>query len=324
MGQSIRSDYEVSAQNSAGLGVTQVFDIPRTGDLESLLIALTGTVTLSAPGTALTADGIANLIEQVELVADNGKIVVASVPFRMLVNGNLPRRKAGAVPSITQPGITAGTHSFEAEALLDMGYGLFRAKDAFLRENAYADLKLRLRYASSYSAVSNGSVSSLTINTSVRARETLEIADADGVASAPVVRLQRTANDIDFAGPTTRKQFKLTAEQGLRGIVLRVVNSAGALSDSVLSRVRVTVGKVERLNLSATLLKESAKAEFVGSQLTGYYFLDFADGNGAPDKLTDVLDLTSVNTGGADSYIELDTTAAGTITVDQIGYITLA
>jgi hypothetical protein len=323
MGQSIRNDYEASAQNSPALGVVQVYDIPRTGDLESLMIALSGSVTLSGAGSALTADGILNLISDVELVADNGKVVIASVPFRMLANGNLPRRKHGAVPSITQPGVTAAAHAFEAEAILDMGYGLMRAKDTFLRENAYTDLKLRLRFASSYAVVSDGTVGALTIATAVRARETLELPDADGVASSPSVRLQRTANDLDVAGAVTRKQFKLTAEQGLRGIVLRVVNGSAALSDAVLSRVRVTVGKMERMSLSATVLKEPTKTEFVGTQLTGYYFIDFADGNGAPDKLTDTLDLTSVNTGGADSFIEIDTAAAGTITIDQIGYVAL-
>lgn len=323
MGQSLRNDYEVSAQNTPALGVVQVYDIPRTGDLESLMIALSGSVTLSGAGSALTADGILNLISDVELVADNGKVVIASVPFRMLVNGNLPRRKHGAVPSITQPGVTAAAHSFEAEGILDMGYGLMRAKDAFLRENAYTDLKLRLRFASSYAVVSDGTVGALTITTAVRARETLELPDADGIASSPSVRLQRTANDLDVSGAVTKKQFKLTAEQGLRGIVLRVVNGSAALSDAILSRVRVTVGKVERLNLSATVLKESTKTEFVGAQLTGYYFIDLADGNGAPDKLADTLDLTSVSTGGADSFIEIDTAAAGTITIDQIGYVGL-
>lgn len=326
MGRSIRSSGELTPQNTAALGVRQLFNIPRTGDLESLMIALSGSVTLSTAATSLLSDGIANIIETVELVADNGKVVIASLPFRLLVNGNFPRRKVGAVPSITQPGVTAAAHDFEIEAMLDMGFGLVRAKDAFLRENAYTDLKLALRYAPNFDGVFTGNsfaVSASSLDCVVKVNETLELADADGNASVPSVRLQRTANDITVGGASTKQQFKLTPEQGLRGITLRATTSAGVLSDSVISRVRLFSGKVVRLDLAFSTIKETTKSEYTGANLTGYGYLDLADGNGAPDKLADVLDLTTDATGGADSYIEFDTSAACTITIDQHGYVNL-
>ena len=321
MGQSIRKQTEFPLQNQPSLGATVVCDIPLTADLENLLITLAGTVTNSGAGSALVSDGIANLIESVELIGD-GRDSIYSGSFAMLVNANIFRRKHGMVPTITQPGVTAAAHPYEVEGVLDLAaFGAVRPNDSNLRENAYKTLQLKMKMASSWAVVHDATVGSATYGITIRAKETIELPGANGQVTSPILRVLDTERDISLSAATTRERFRLTPEQGLRGLAFRVLNGSGALSDAVLSGVRVYVGSDLRLDLTAAVIKESTRAEFVGADLTGYYLLDFADGGGAPDRLNDCLNLRRAATKGADCYVEIDTSAAATISVRQVGYV---
>lgn len=322
MGASIRKQSTFPLQNQPALGNVVVCDIPLTADLENMLVTLSGSVTLSGAASALVNDGIANLIDSIELIGD-GRTTIVQQKFRTMVNANIFRRKLGMVPTINQPGITAAAHAFEAEGIIDLAaFGAVRPKDSNLRENAYKTLQLRLTMASAWTAVfSGGTVSTSSMSITVRAKETIELPDAKGQVTSPILRPLVSERDITVSAATTRERFRLTPEQALRGLAFRVVNGSDALSDSVLSNVRVYVGSDQRLDLTAAVIKESTKAEFVGADLTGYYFVDFADGAGAPDRLNDCLNLRNAATKGADCYVEIDTAAAGTISVVQCGFV---
>jgi hypothetical protein len=325
MAQSIRTQTSFPLQNQPVQNSRVICDIPLTADLENLLLTLYGSVTLSTGATALLADGILNLIQSVDLVGD-GKDVIMSVPFHQLVKGNLWRRKKGHRPTVIEPGVTIAAHAFEAIGFVDLSaFGMIRPKDSALRENKYRTLQLVARFGSFTNVFTGGGVvvSASTINLTIRAKETVELVDATGRASAPIVRVQDSYREETVTGAVTKHRFRLTPDQALRGLVLHVQDGASALSDAVLDRVRVYVGKTLRYELTAADIKDLQKAEHINGSTneTGYYFVDLADGNGSADKLNDCYDLRTEKTAGADSYIEFDTSAAAKVGVRQYGYV---
>lgn len=325
MGQSIRTQSAFPLQSTPAVNTRVICDIPLTADLENLLVTLDGSVTLSTAATALLADGILNLIQSIDLVGD-GKDVIYSMPFHQVVKGNLFRRKKGNRPTITDPGVTAAAHAFEAIGVIDLAaFGMQRPKDSALRENKYRTLQLIARFGSFDNVFTGGGfvVSDSTINLSVRAKETVELVDNTGKASRPIVRVQASYREETVTGAVTKHRFRLTPDQALRGAVLRVLNGSSALSDAVLSRVRVYVGKTLRYELTAADIKDDAMMNHINGSTneTGYYFIDLADGNGKPDSLNDCYDLRTEKTAGADSYIEFDTSAAANVGIQQYGYV---
>jgi len=327
MSDSLRTAQILSAQNAPALGASVVYDIPRTADLEALHIALTGTIQLTTGATAIITDGICNIIESVDLITNGGRDVIASLKYSDLVQGNIFRRKHGKVPTLTQVGVGIAVHAFEVNAVLDMAaFGALRPKDSNLRENNYESLQLKLRFASDWTGVYTGGgfvATTFAPTLVVSTQETIELPDAAGKYSSPSLRPLMTSNDITLSGATNNHQFKLTPNQLLRGLVIKVTTNASpqVLSDALLSRIRVNVGKVQRLSLTSAAIKAQMKDMSATANLTGYYFVDLADGRGSPDKLSDTLDLTAGQTNGADSVVEIDTSAAAIVSVVQFGYV---
>jgi len=321
MGDSIAKYGEIALQNTPGLGIPVVVEIPLTADLETILIKLDGSVTISGAPSALITDGIANLIDMVELIAD-GRDTIISIPFNQLVNGNMFRKKQGSVSQVLQPLLTVAAQPFSVQAMLDLAaFGAIRPKDSNLRENSYKTLQLKLRFNPAWSAVfTGGTFSAQTINLAIFAAETIELQDAAGNSTRPIFRACVSGRDDQFTGAVVKKQIRLTPEQLLRGISLRVVNASGVLSDTILSAVRVYVGKDLRYTGLATNIKALNNTTMQSLPGVGYYFLNFASEHGAPDRLNDGLDLRNVKTLGADCIFEYDSSAQGVVNIVQYGY----
>ena len=326
---SIRTAAELSSINAPALGQRVVYEIPRTADLEKIEISFTGSLTLTTGATALITDGILNLLTSIELLGNSGRDVICSIPFNVLTQGNFARRKNGSAPVITQPGIGIATNTFSVISVIDLAcFGGERPKDTNLREGNYASLQLAFRFAPDLTGVYTGAfvTSGQSFTLTVAVHETVELPDASGRYSNPIARPLKTAQDVAIAGAATKVQFKLTPGQGLRGLVFKVQSTATppVLSDAILSRCRVNVGKVQRLDKSSVMMKAQMALRNPALPPVGYYFIDFADRAGSSDHLTDVLDLSPEQTNGSDSIVEFDTSAACTITVFQDGYIPLA
>ncbi len=331
MANSIRTRSELSAQSAPALGAVVTYEIPRTSDLESLLIQFSGSIQLTTGAAALITDGVCNLITAVELLANSGRDVIASLPFSALVQGNMWRRKAGRAPVISQPGIGIAVNAFNVVTNLDLAaFGSIRPKDSSLRENNYESLQLRFRFAGDWSGVFTGGgfvATTAVLNLVVRAKECVELPDPKtGVFSSPIMRPAKTSNDIIVAGASNKVQYRLTPGQGLRGLILKVTTNATppVLSDALISRVRVNVGKVNRVDEAGATIKAEMSVDYPATPPVGYYFMDFADRFGSDDHLNDVLDLDPMQTNGADSMLEFDTSGACIISVVQDGYIPLA
>lgn len=321
--RSIRKNTVLPSQQSAGLGVRQIFDIPLTCDLERLQITLAGSVTLSAVAAALKLDGICQLIESVELIG-NGSTTICNIPFHQLVQGNLFRREFIKEATLTQPGLTVAAHPFYATAILDLSaVGALRPKDSTLRETKYKTLQLALRFADSFigSVFTTGTVSASTISTRVKADETIEMADSGNQISSPILIPQYSYRELTVSGAADKERFRLTPDQALRGLTMRAVDSTGNVkSDAVLSRVRLYTGTTLRCELTAQAIRDDNIACMQAAVPTGYYYLSFARQPGVPDRMNDAYDLRQAVLGGADAYMEFDTSAALTLGVTQWGY----
>lgn len=332
MPDSLRTTNELTPQNAPVLNGRCVFDIPRTADLEKVNVLFTGSLTLTTAAAGLITDGILNLITAVELLANSGRDVIATCPFNILVQGNMWRRKRASVPAITQPALIVAANTFSVAAVLDLAaFGTIRPKDTSLRENNYESLQLAFRFAPDAAGVYTGggfvfTVAVLALTVSVA--ECIELPDAKGMTSNPVARPLITSNQKVIAGASNKVQYTLTPGQGLRGIVLRVTSNAAppVLSDALLTRTRVTVGKVQRLDKAGATIKAEMSQDYIGTAAVpvGYYYLDFSQRQGADEHLNDVLNLDPSHTNGADSIIEFDTSGACTIDIMQVGYIPLA
>ena len=327
MAESIRTTNELTPQNQPTLGARVVFDIPRTADLENIFVLFTGTVNITTAATALIRDGIMELITGVELLANGGRDNLISAPFSTLTQGNFARRKNGSLPQITQPGLTIAAHPFSIGMTIDLAsFGTLRPKDTNVRSGNYESLQLAFRFGGDLSAVFSGGVFGATVlKMAVAVHETVELADAAGKYSNPVGRVLRTSQDVIIAGASNKVQLKLTPGQALRGVVLKVTTNAvpPVFSNTLLTRVRLNVGKVNRLDKAGAIVT-AQQIHRAGTTPTGYYFLDFADRNGSVDYLTDSIDLDPQTTSGSDSILEFDTSGAAVISVMQDGYIPIA
>lgn len=324
MGSSIRKFTEMPLQNAPTLGARVICDIPLTADLERVGILLSGIVTIGvAASTGLVSDGIPNIIEDISLIGD-GRDTIAQISMAQLVSGNMFRRKGGSVSSVQQPALAVGAQAFEVEAILDLAqYGAIVPKESSVRENNYKTLQLAVRFNAAWTSVlvagAGTTFATAALNLVVTADECLELPDGAGVVSTPILKPLISGRDELFSAAANRIRFRLTPDQGLRGISLRMLNVTGNLSDSVLGRARVYVGKDLRVDLSANSIAELSKINMNGVRPQGYYYIDFADRAGAPDLMNDCLDLRRAITQGADAYLELDTLVAGSVNVVQWG-----
>lgn len=321
MGKSIRKEQEFPAQQAPALNTKIIYDIPLTADLERLVVSLSGVVTLTAVATALKKDGICELIQSVDLIA-NGSDTIVSVPFAQIVQGNMFRRNSRNAPPLTQPGLAIAAQPFKATGVIDLAaYGVIRPKDTSVRETAYKTLQLAVRFADFASVFTGGTVSASTLAMLVQADETIEMPDATGAASAPIMRPLISYREDSVTGAVTRQRFRLTPEQALRGLTLRAMDATGNVcSDAVLSRVRVYTGTMLRYDKISAAIRDKNQNEMNGGVPTGYYYINFAAQGESADRLNDCYDLRAAAMGGADAYIEYDSAAAMTLCVTQHGY----
>jgi hypothetical protein len=320
MADSIRTANELTPQNQPSLGAKVVYDIPRTADLESIFVLFNGSITLSTAATSIIKDGILELITSVEL----------SIPFSTAMQGNYARRKNGSTPSISQVGVAAAVNTFSVAGSLDLSsFATLRPKDTSLREGNYESLQLAFRFAGDFTGVYTGGgfvSSGNSLNLVVAVNETVELPDAQGKYSNPIGRVLRTSQDIIIGGASNKVQLKLTPGQALRGVVLKVTTNATppVFSNTLLTRSRLNVGKVNRLDKAGTTITASQNHRLPVAAPVGYYFLDFADRHGGVDYLSDAIDLDPAQTNGADSILEFDVSGACVISVLQDGYIPIA
>lgn len=328
MAKSLSREQEIPARVTPAFGVTAVFPISLTANLDSIVIALTGGMDVTTGGGALIGDGIANLITSVDLVG-NGSIPISSVPFSVLVNDNIWRRTQGFAPIVAQPALGVAVNAFSATGVLDLkAFGALRPKDSTLVELAWTTLELRLNIAADFTGVQGGGgsvvlVSGSTVALNVIAHETIELPDATNKITMPTKRPQNASRDVPIAGAGTRNYYRLNPGQLLRGLALRVQTAAGANSDAILTALRVYVGNSLRYQVSGAGIIAENTANMLAARTAGHLFVNFTKQLGSVERLTDELDLLIASLGGADAYLEIDVNAACTVKVTQFGHVPL-
>ena len=325
MGQSFSRSTEMPARTAPAFGVTAVWSFPLTANLDKIDIQLTGTVDVTVAAAALVGDGAPEIIKSIDLVGD-GNVVICSIPFATLVNGNMWRRFAGLAPAVSQPSLLVGVNAFSALATLDLkSFASLRPKDTTLVETSFRVLELRAVIASDFTgAISGGTVlvSGSSIAMNIVAHETIELPDARGATSLPSKRAQYSSTDIVVAGAASRQYKRLTPGQHLRGLTLRVQNAAGTVdTDGILTAVRLYIGNSQRYNVSGAGIVSKNQSQMLAARPVGYYYLNFTEQQGSVERLNDEIDLRLATLGGADAYMEFDTNAAAVVRITQWGHI---
>ncbi len=328
MAKSLSREQELPARVAPAFGVTAVFPILLTANLDNIVINMTGNMDVTTGGGALIGDGIPELITSVDLVGD-GSVVISSTPFSQLVNGNIWRRVKGFASNVSQPALGIGGNAFSAAGTLDLkAFLALRPKDSTLVEQSFRTLELRLNIHNDFSQVYGGggsvvSVAGSSVAVNVVTHETIELPDATGKVSMPSKRAQNSARDQNLAGATLREYVRLTPGQFLRGLTIRSQTSANVNSDGILSAVRVYVGNSLRYQVSAAGIAAENAANMLAGRPTGYYYLNFTKQQGSVERLTDELDLLIASLNGADAYVEYDTVSAGIVKLTQWGHVPL-
>jgi hypothetical protein len=294
-----------------------VFDLPRDYDLESIVIRVAGTSTLSVAGSAVRAEAPLQALKFINLKA-NGTDVLDGVSGVMAHRLGAFRR--GQLPPVTAPSdATAAARTFAGVVVLDRAVidGI-RPKDAAFPARGLSTLQLELTMGAAidlFTGTPTGVISAATVEVSVV--QIAEQAGADGKRSLPRVVTKRTQMTIPFAATNANFQQRLNTGNLTRGLVIRAygATTAGEPSDTGLNNVKIQQGNQVFLDLPYSTLRALNATELDITTLpTGYVFVDFMNLGGPAGKLSDCLDMR----GGEELYAYFDVTGATNQALDIV------
>lgn len=306
MGQQRRFNRKWATRNYVSNG-TEIIDLPIGLDLESVLLYLSGTITLSTGATACLTEGIAKLLKRVELMIDGR--TVASLPGTMLTHGNIDR-EGGLIK--VNPGITVAAHDCEVVGFLDLSLlpGV-RYKDCSLRTMGARQLQLRITWGALSDVYTGAFVSSgNTLQLGVTVRECRE----EPGSKLPEVLHHHKFFEKSYAASTVDR-IPLDPNVLYRGLLIRC-ETVGDLSAAVLNNVKVQVGTDVLFDVPKAEIIDMNTQDYGFALPVGYYFIDFAPSPRGLVRMLDFLDLY----GHADAFLILDVVGAATTKVQIMAH----
>jgi hypothetical protein len=292
MGQQTRFNRKWTSRNFVE-GGTDVIDLPIGMDIESLMLSLNGSIVVGTAYATCKTEGMAKLIKKIDLLLD-GK-TIATMNGEFLTHGNFARA-GGLVRS--NPAVAIGSNWGEIGGYLDLAHiGGVRPKDSILRTIGKRQFQLFIQwgtFADMYTGA--GAVTSHSLKIGVTVRETKEH------GPSPEPEILRQYKFIEKAYPSSQEdRIPLDPNVLYRGIMLRT-ESAGDLSSSVLTRVKVQIGSEIVFDVPRSEIIDMNKQDNSFSLQSGYYFIDFAPSPNGQVKFSDFLDLY----GHADAFLILE------------------
>lgn len=262
---------------------TLTFEMPLGYDLNSILVILSGTITVGTGGTYHT-HAVSRLIDRIDLFAD-GKNKFSETTGLMSALGNFER---DLQKNITEISAGTGAKSVLSTHILDrINADGPRPKDCAL--HAYPPYMTKMQLVvktNAYSAmeVTAGTlvVSSHTLKVSVFVLETQEF-DPAGQREGRLVK-QESLDIQTVDSTTTNMRVKLPTGMLLtRGVKFYALNNTGVLDDTIINNVTIKSGVDVRMNLSRDALIAANAADYkigVSQRPTGFYFADLCpEGN---------------------------------------------
>lgn len=297
-------------QKTFAFGDTLSFDMPRGFDLDTILVEVTGSLTITTAPTQYHANSAARLIDRLELFSDGStKLTEASGIMKSL--GLFER---GMKRSITNPGGAAtGTVPVKAYYVLDrINADGLRPKDSSLHTQSpfMSKLTMEVKTTSSindlvHTAGSfNGALNSITVK--VYVAQTREFTQA-GLAEGRMVKNESLiVETIDST--TTNHRVKLATGMMLRGCQIYALDDSGALDNTIINNIQIKSGSDVPFSFDGATVETINKLSYDISDnqwLDGFYFADLTpmgnlnklyDARGA-SELDLILDVTKPSGG---------------------------
>lgn len=286
-------------------GGVEVIDLPLGFDIETLLLSLTGSITLTAAATGVRSEGLAKLIKRVSVMQDGKSIMTFTGDF--ITHGNFAR-EGGLLK--TNPGIGIATHVCKITGALDFAHiGGLRPADSNLKTLGGRQLQLHVTYGTLADLYTGSPAGTFALNLNVTVRETKELKE-----DAPYPAMQRVAKFIEKSYTASQEdRIPLDPNCLYRGLMLRC-ESAGELSTTVLNRAKVMFGADGVFDYLAADLVDMNTIDLGFTLPGGYYWIDFAP---APSNLAKVADFLDTYQ-RADVFLLLDVNGGATTKVQIV------
>ncbi|MBR9706072.1 hypothetical protein GOV14_03495 [Candidatus Pacearchaeota archaeon] len=300
-------NYQVKDKEAVfqALGETQVIGLPRTALIRSMLIEITGTVTIAtADATSLSDEGIKNILAKIEVVG-NGREQIKN--YRGANCFDLANYDYGTVPLKTEPGLTQAAHTFSV--LYPINFAVvdsFRTTDTYLDARVFSSLDLRLTLGSTADIFVVGSATFAYTNliAKVHIRSATKGEGNFGVAKESTIRKSISASN-------TSEQIQLTVGNMVRRLFIKTMD-AGDPQNDIINNVILKSGTNTFVDAPWEYFRSQNKLDAKIPTLP--------DGCIIVDLITDGRKMESLPTEGMnDLDLELDITkGAGTTIVEVI------
>lgn len=266
-------------------------DMPLGYDQDSVIIKLSGTVTVGTAPTTYHEYAVPRLIKRVDLFS-NGKNKYHETTGLMSCLGNFERQLANTLTDITTG---TGAKTVVAYFRLDnINADGPRPKDSSLHTVKPFMSKMQLKIAlgamtDMVKTLGPGVFSSFSLTVDVLVEETIEYNDA-AFFEDRLVKIESIIEETITATKTSHRVKLPTGELMLRGVKIYALDENGALANTVINAVQLKSGVDVAYSKDATSVREQNKADYrlQGSQQpTGFYFADLCP-NGNLNQLWDV------------------------------------
>lgn len=301
----------VASQALAASSETLI-EIPKTQDLTTLQLLLTGTLTIgTAVATAVPAESPAGFIQRLDLIA-NGREVLEQVPGEVIAWGNYGRAWRR---EITAPGATVATHAFAASYWLDRSMiDGYRPKDSAFQAELANLLQLRVTTGALSELVTPGGSTVLTLASANLDVYMHTLHEPENQQGEPKAVRKRTTQTITYTSANSNYRLRLPTGNVIRHITIHAKDS-GAPSNSLVNSVQLAINGIDiRKSATWAALRSENYARTGVTAPTGFAVLDSADaGDVSRVKLSTAWDLRAGPL--AELVLDLATATAGEIEV---------
>jgi hypothetical protein len=296
-------------------------DMPRSYDLESVILRVSGTVNVTTIATAVRIEAPTQIITRAELTSD-GKNNLCNAPFWALCLGKHDRPNMGDVASgiVTPPsGVAVASYFVEATGIIDQCFidGV-RPKDSNFRTQGLQLFQLRLSFGQPGDLFVGGVATYTNMNVEISVSELVELPDPkEGTVTNPIALRKVSYQEIALLATNPNQELRLPAGNLIKSILVRTAGSVTAdePSATILNNIQAASGVDVKLNTSGPTLRRKNTSDF-GKFLPGYYVHDFSQRGEAQKNITEFWDVVNqtepkivvdVN-GGATNKLQIVTT----------------
>jgi hypothetical protein len=303
-------------------GQPLIIDIPRGQDIDSLLVVVAGTITLSSAATTASAVAPAQLVSTFKWNSDGAKQFEDTTGI-LAAWGNFERSLAR---DIVAPGVGATTHTVRCSYRLDrVTPDGVRPKDSMLHSNqAYmGSMQLSMQLgtvASCYSNFGTGAVGSTSLTVTVY---TVELQEGSPMGQTEQRWIRRhTLYPLVFSAANSGYVQQLPVNTYLRGVkLLGITTSTGEPTADLINNVIIRSGPNYRINTNEANLRFKNMTSFniQSTQLSAIPGLSFADlllGNIGGRRLNTLLNLWNAS----ECVLQLDVDSGTTVYAQVINY----